>query len=51
MNPSTDCTQYTIELTPDEQAEVLRAYDNGIQYADPKILDRVMAKLKNQIHP
>jgi len=39
----------TIELTGEEQEAVLKAYDRGIEKSE--LLDWVMAKLKDQIHP
>jgi hypothetical protein len=39
----------TIELTAEEQEAVLKAYDRGIEKSE--LLDWVMAKLKDQIHP
>jgi len=39
----------TIKLTREEQEAVLKAYDRGIEKSE--LLDWVMAKLKDQIHP
>jgi hypothetical protein len=44
----------SIELTRDESAMVLKAYDRGIaifNQDEAQLLDAVMAKLKTVIHP
>ena len=41
--------ELTIKLTREEQEAVLKAYDRGIEKSE--LLDWVMAKLKDQIHP
>ena len=46
--------ELTIKLTETEVAEVLRAYDFGIEHLSQTqrhLLDRVIAKLKDQIWP
>ena len=44
----------TVQLSRDEEAAVLRAYDHGLTQlsaAERENLDHVIAKLKDEIHP
>ncbi len=46
--------QRTIEMTPEEEAVVLHAYDEGVEALDSSergLLHRVLAKLKDEIWP